>query len=184
MQPFRRRVNAPPCVTVSAPEVETASLRALKHVLKAHRSRHRSRMLACRTKEGSTRRSIQAMSARTELLETLRPMCRNTLRPYQYTCTQHRQRMRIQEQGNCSVQHQPFSNGQQACNSEVTSQRMLSHAHPLTYCRPRSSSRSAALGDLRHRDHDNLFQPLHFYRHHHPHNTVRPPTLQSPMDTF
>ena len=83
-------------------------------------------MLACRTKEGSTRRSIQAMSARTELLETLRPMCRNTLRPYQYTCTQHRQRMRIQEQGNCSVQHQPFSNGQQACNAEVTSQRMLS----------------------------------------------------------
>ena len=108
------------------------------------------------------------MSARTEILETLRPMCRNTLRPYQYTCTQHRQRMRIQEQGNCSVQHQPFSNGQQACNSEVTSQRMLSHAHPLTYCRPRSSSRSAALGDLRHRDHDNLFQSLHFYRHHHP----------------
>ena len=27
-----------------------------------------------------------------------------------------------------------------------------------TYCRPRSSSTSAALGDLRHRDHDNLFQ--------------------------
>ena len=173
MQPFRRRLNATPCVTVSAPEVETAW-----HVLKAHRSRHRSRMLV------DTSRSIQAMSARTELLETLRPMCRNTLRPYQYTCTQHRQRMRIQEQGNCSVQHQPFSNGQQACNAEVTSQRMLSHAHPLTYCRPRSSSRSAALGDLRHRDHDNLFQPLHFYRHHHPHNAVRPPTLQSPMDTF
>ena len=28
-------------------------------------------------------------------METLRPMCRNTLRPYQYTCTQHRQRMRV-----------------------------------------------------------------------------------------
>ena len=112
---------------------------------------------------------VTTWSARTEILETLRPMCRNTLRPYQYTCTQHRQRMRIQDhvERHRAEQQQPFSNGQQACNSEVTSQRMLSHAHPLTYGRPRSSSRSAALGDLRHRDHDNLFQSLHFYRHHH-----------------